>query len=159
MDAAISPDGKFMSFVSDRDGRFDVWVSQIGSGEFVNITKGGFRDLEPAPIRKLAFSGDSAHLWFVQGHGAGPYQGWLASVMGDPPHSFIAGAMEVAWSPDGSRIAWHTAGAGDPIFIADANGSNPRQIYVERAGSHCHYLTWLAGRPVHLFRQRHSDLR
>ena len=131
-----------MSFVSDRDGRFDVWVSHIGSGEFVNITKGGFRDLEPAPIRKLAFSGDSAHLWFVQGYGAGPYQGWLASVMGDPPHSFIAGAMEVAWSADGSRIAWHTAGAGDPIFIADANGSNPRQIYVERAGSHCHHLTW-----------------
>ena len=142
VDAAISPDGKFMSFVSDRDGRFDVWVSQIGSGEFVNITKGGFRDLEPAPIRKLAFSGNSAHVWFVQGYGAGPYQGWLASVMGDPPHSFIAGAMEVAWSADGSRIAWHTAGAGDPIFVADANGSNPRQIYVERAGSHCHHLTW-----------------
>src|SRR4029077_7176020 len=56
VDAAISPDGKFMSFVSDRDGPFDVWVSPVGSGEFVNITKGGFRDLEPAPIRKLAFS-------------------------------------------------------------------------------------------------------
>jgi serine/threonine protein kinase/Tol biopolymer transport system component len=142
VDAVVSPDGKFLSFVSDRDGRFDVWVSQSGSGEFVNITKGGFLDLEPAPIRKLAFSGDSAHLWFVQGYGAGPYQGWLASVMGDPPHSFITGAMEVAWSADGRRMAWHTAGAGDPIFIADANGGNPRQIYVERAGSHCHYLTW-----------------
>jgi serine/threonine protein kinase/Tol biopolymer transport system component len=142
VDAAISPDGKFMSFVSDRDGRFDVWVSQIASGEFVNITKGAFRDLEPAPIRKLAFSGDSAHLWFVQGYGAGPYQGWLASVMGDPPHSFIAGAMEVAWSADGTRMTWHTAAAGDPIFIADANGSNPRQIYVEKPGGHCHHLTW-----------------
>jgi serine/threonine protein kinase len=142
VDAAISPDGKFMSFVSDRDDRFDVWVSHIGSGEFVNITRGGFRDLEPAPIRKLAFSGNSADVWFVQGYGAGPYQGWLASVMGGPPHSFIAGAMEVAWSADGSRIAWHTAGVGDPIFIADANGSNPRQIYVEKAGNHCHHLTW-----------------
>lgn len=142
VDAALSPDGKFMSFISDRDGRFDVWVSQVGSGEFVNITKGGFRDLEPAPIRKLAFSSDSAHLWFVQGFGAGPYQGWLASVMGDPPHSFIADAMEVAWSADGTRLAWHTARAGDPIFVADANGGNPRQIYVEKAGGHCHYLTW-----------------
>src|SRR4029079_9506805 len=71
VDATISPDGKFMSFVSDRDGRFDVWVSQIGSGEFANITKGGFRDIEPAPIRKLAFSGNGAQVWFVQGYGAG----------------------------------------------------------------------------------------
>ncbi len=141
-DAAISPDGKFTSFVSDRDGRFDVWASQIGSGEFENITKGRFRDLEPAPIRKLAFSADGAHLWFVQGYGPGPYQGWVASVMGGDPHSFIAGAMEVAWSADRSRIVWHTARAGDPIFIADANGSNPTQIYVEPAGGHCHYLTW-----------------
>jgi len=62
--------------------------------------------------------------------------------MGGLPHSFIAGAMEVAWSADGSRIVWHTAGAGDPIFIADANGSGARQVYVERSGNHCHHLTW-----------------
>jgi serine/threonine protein kinase len=142
VDAAISPDGKILSFLSDRDGRLDVWVSHAGTGEFVNVTKGAFGNLDPAPIRKLAFSSDSAHLWFSQGYGAGPYEGWLASVMGDPPHSFIAGAMEVAWSADGSRIVWHTAAPGDPIFIADANGGNPRQIFVEAAGGHCHHLTW-----------------
>ena len=43
VDAAISPDGKFMTFLSDRDGPFDAWISQIGSGEFVNITKGRFQ--------------------------------------------------------------------------------------------------------------------
>jgi len=142
VDAAISPDGKLMSFVSDRDGHYDVWASPIGSGEFVNITKGAFPDLEPGPIRNLAFPDDNAHLWFVEGHGAGPYKGWLTSVMGDPPHSFIAGAMEVAWSADRRQMVWHTAAPGDPIFIADANGGNARQIYVETAGNHCHYLTW-----------------
>ena len=141
-DAAISPDGKFMSFISNRDGRFDVWASLIGSGEFVNITKGAFLTLDPSPIRRLSFTTNSAHLWFVEGYGAGPYQGWMAPVMGGTPHAFVAGAMEVAWSADGSRMVWHTAGAGDPLFIADANGSNPRQIYVETAGGHCHHLTW-----------------
>jgi eukaryotic-like serine/threonine-protein kinase len=30
--AEISPDGKFVAFISDRDGPFDLFVSQIGSG-------------------------------------------------------------------------------------------------------------------------------
>ena len=42
LDAAISPDGKSIAFLSDRDGQFDAWVSQIGSGDSVNITKGRF---------------------------------------------------------------------------------------------------------------------
>ena len=48
LDAAISPDGRFVAFVSDRDGRFDVWLSQIGSGEFRNLTNGKDNAL-PAP--------------------------------------------------------------------------------------------------------------
>ena len=40
VDAAISPDGKFTVFLSDRDGPTHAWASQIGSGEFVNISKG-----------------------------------------------------------------------------------------------------------------------
>jgi len=43
VDAAISPDGKFMVFLSNRDGPLDVFVSQIGSGVFTNLTKGDFR--------------------------------------------------------------------------------------------------------------------
>ncbi len=39
-DAAISRDGKFVAFLSDRDGPFDVWVGQIGTGGFNNLTKG-----------------------------------------------------------------------------------------------------------------------
>ena len=40
VDAAISPDGKFMAFLSDRAGPFDVWLNQVGTDEFVNVTKG-----------------------------------------------------------------------------------------------------------------------
>ena len=38
LDGAISADGKFVAFLSDRDGQFDIWVSQVGTGEFVNLT-------------------------------------------------------------------------------------------------------------------------
>lgn len=44
-DVAISPDGKFIVFLSDREGIVDAWVNQIGSGAFVNLTKGRFPEL------------------------------------------------------------------------------------------------------------------
>ncbi len=43
LDAAISPDGKFVVFLSDRAGPFDAFVTQVGSGAFVNLTKGQVR--------------------------------------------------------------------------------------------------------------------
>ena len=44
-DAAMSPDGKFVAFRSDRDGPFDVFVGQTGTGRFVNLTQGQRRRL------------------------------------------------------------------------------------------------------------------
>ena len=38
--AEISPDGKFVAFLADRDGQFDLWVSQVGTGRFLNLTPG-----------------------------------------------------------------------------------------------------------------------
>ena len=42
IDAAISPDGKFTAFLSDRGGIFDTWISLTGTDEFTNVTKGRF---------------------------------------------------------------------------------------------------------------------
>ena len=36
--AAVSRDGHFVAFQSDRDGQMDVWVTQVGSGQFHNLT-------------------------------------------------------------------------------------------------------------------------
>src|SRR5580704_4531811 len=43
--AAVSRDGHFVAFQSDRDGQMDVWVTQVGSGEFHNLTHGVPRNL------------------------------------------------------------------------------------------------------------------
>ncbi len=45
VDAAISSDGKFVAFLSDRDGPFDAWVTQVGSDEFLNLTRGQLPEL------------------------------------------------------------------------------------------------------------------
>ena len=36
IEGTISPDGRFVAFLSDRDGPFDLFVSQIGTGRFTN---------------------------------------------------------------------------------------------------------------------------
>jgi len=142
VDAAISPDGKFTVFLSGRGGPIDAWASQIGSGEFENISKGhsiGYN----GTTRYTGFSGDGAQVWFMQARQQkGLNSSWIAPALGGTPRPFLDPGMNPTWSPDGKSLAYHTNDDGDPIFIADRNGSNPRRIFVAQPGVHCHYLTW-----------------
>ena len=63
--AAISPDGRFVAFVSDRDGPWDVFVGQIGTGDFRNLTRGRIPDLRNPAVRMLNFSpsGSEVLIW------------------------------------------------------------------------------------------------
>jgi Tol biopolymer transport system component len=50
---------------------------------------------------------------------------------------------EFDWSHDGSRLAYHTPGPGDPLFVS--NGSLPsgiRPIFAAHAGLHSHFPSW-----------------
>ena len=58
--AAISRDGQFVAFLSDRDGQMDVWVTQVGSGQFHNLTHGSAAELENPSVRTLGFSPDGS---------------------------------------------------------------------------------------------------
>jgi serine/threonine protein kinase/Tol biopolymer transport system component len=152
-DAAISPDGKFLTFLSDRDGRFDAWISQIGTGEFTNITNGRFQMLNNPNARMVGFSGDGAQLWFEQEVSARPFvwTSWIRPLLGGTPRRFVEGGLEPTWSPDGSRVIYHTNDLGDPLFVANRDGSNPRKIFVGPPGVHGHYPSWSPnGRFVYL---------
>jgi hypothetical protein len=54
-DAAVSRDGHFVAFLSDRDGRMDVWLTQVGSGQFYNLTHGSAPELVNPSVRTLGF--------------------------------------------------------------------------------------------------------
>jgi serine/threonine protein kinase len=145
-DATISPDGKFIVFLSDREGTFDAWVSQVGSGTFVNLTKGRFPELAHEEVRTVGFSADASNVWLRVSHkdstGKDTHDIWLTPTMGGTARPFIERAVHAAWSPDGQRIVYHEFGPGDPIFVAARDGSNPKQIYVDKPGVHCHHQVW-----------------
>jgi Tol biopolymer transport system component len=143
LDAAISDDGKFVVFLSDRDGPFDAWVTQIGSGEFLNLTKGQFPSLLLNEIRNVGFADDSSHVHVRVGSTPStPDESWLFPTIGGPGRPFIRGGVEISWSPDRTRTAYHPAIPGDPLFVADRNGANGVKVWGEKPGIHNHMPTW-----------------
>jgi len=147
IDAAISPDGKFVSFVSDRDGPFDAFIGQVGIGAFTNLTKGRFVELFHEQVRSIGFSHDGSQLWLRVGPPdpmspiqEGRLRGvWTIPAMGGAPRRMLERALSAAWSEDGSRMAYMEPQPGDPLFVAGKHGENPRKVFAGHPGEHCHY--------------------
>src|SRR5437773_8410142 len=139
-EATLSPDGKFAAFLSDRDGPLDVWLTQVGSGRFSNLTREshmpGLR-----PVRNLGFSRDGSEIWFG---GAPVGRMRIMPMMGGPPRPFLVDrAVEVVWSSDGAQMVYHTDAPGDPMFVADRTGVGAKQIFVDPiVGGHNHHQAW-----------------
>ena len=142
-EAAISPDGRFVAFVSDHDGSNDVWLTQVGIGQLINLTQGKVDQvgLLPGPIRNVGFAGDGSEIWLAGGDRGVRLR--LLPLAGGTPRNFLGEeATEVAWSPDGTRIVYHTFADGDPMFVADRTGTNTRRLFGERPGIHNHFPIW-----------------
>jgi Protein kinase domain/WD40-like Beta Propeller Repeat len=141
VDAAISPDGRFVAFLAESSGVFDAYVTQLGSGRFHNLTSGVLPELFNEDVRNISFSANSSEIWLRSaGINATPSVSRMPT-MGGPLRPFLDRAVMSVASPDGARIAYHEGG-DDPIFVADAQGMSPRLIFSSAPGQHSHYLTW-----------------
>jgi Tol biopolymer transport system component len=145
--AAVSRDGHLVAFLSDRDGQTDVWVTQVGSGEFHNLTRGSAPGLANPSIRTLGFSPDSSLVTFwvrrPNGSSGGDIGVWAVPTLGGEPRPYLEGVAEFDWTRDGSRLAYHTPGPGDPLFVADGSRRpEDRPIFTAPPGLHSHFPLW-----------------
>jgi Tol biopolymer transport system component len=145
--AAVSRDGHFVAFLSDRDGQMDVWVTQVGSGQFHNLTRGTAPELVNPSVRTLGFSPDGSLVTFWarrQNGSSGEDIGiWAVPTLGGQPRPYLEGVAEFDWSRDGSRLAYHTSGPGDPLYVTDSSRrSQERPIFTAPAGLHSHFPVW-----------------
>jgi Tol biopolymer transport system component len=143
--AAISSDGQFIAFLSDHDGPADVWVTQVGSGQFHNLTRGTVPDLINPSIRTLAFSPDGAFVTFWTRRrsttGKEDIGVWAVPTLGGQPSPYLESVAEFDWS--GAQLAYHTPGPGDPLFMA--TGGPPlhgRLVFTAPPGLHSHFPLW-----------------
>jgi Tol biopolymer transport system component len=150
----ISADGRFVAFLADREGQFDLWVSPVGSWKFTNLTLDRPPLDSPSTLlRSFGFSGDGAEIWFSPTEARGQNPSSVASrteakmlmpLLGGNPRPFLGERSETpAWSPDGMRLAYFMNGNGDPLFVADRTGADARQIFLSKQkGMHTHNPVW-----------------
>jgi Tol biopolymer transport system component len=143
--AAVSRDGHLIAFLSNRDGQMDVWLTQAGSGAFHNLTHGRVEELANPSIRTPGFSPDGSLVTFwvrKPGGSSGDDIGiWAVPTLGGEPRPYLDGVAEFDWSRDGSRLAYHTPGPGDPLFVTNGSLGNV-PIYTAPAGLHSHFPSW-----------------
>ncbi len=145
--ATVSRDGHFVAFLSDRDGQMDVWVTQVGSGEFHNLTRGSAKDLVNPSIRTMGFSPDGSLVTYwtrrQDGSGGSDISVWAVPTLGGQPRQYLEGVGEYDWTRDGSRLVYHTPGSGDPLYVSDGTvRPADRPIFTAPAGLHSHFPLW-----------------
>ena len=132
----MSRDGKFVAFLSGREGHTDVWVTQPGSGQFHNLTHGNAPELVNPSVRVLGFSPDGS--WSRSGFANRPAKAGKSGYGQCPPWADNPARI---WKARRSSIGRTTVRdsltirltSGDPLFVSDgATHPRPTDLYHAR---------------------------
>ena len=140
--ANISPDGRYVTFVADKAGRFDVYTFDIATGIVRNLTAKTKANLVPNDVFRLTgFDEYGAYMWYLDGAGQERRHNKVPPA-GGPSQPFLGpDDRSPAWATN-SRVVYYTGGASDSLSIAERGVADSKQIREDPPGQHSHNPVW-----------------
>ena len=123
---AEAPTKQQISFYSNRDGNFEIYVMDVVGKNVQRLTN------NPAVDSAPTWSPNGGNVAY-QSKDTGHYDIFVMSANGENNHNLTNKSdsrdQYPAWSPDGGRIAFTSNRDGnDDIFMMQANGNGPRNL-------------------------------
>ncbi len=129
--ATISPDGKFIVYSKNEDGKESLWIRQTASAGDTQIAPAG-----QAKYDFLRYSRDGNFLYFVGTEGDEQESSlYRMTTLGRNPRKLVSGVdSQISFSPDSKNIAFIRVSKGDnSIIITDEQGENERILKTRKA--------------------------
>ena len=120
-----SPDGTRLTFISDRDGNYEIYVMNADGSDQDRITNNTAADMDPE------WSPDGGRIAFVSDRDGNEEIYLMNSDGSDQMRLTNNGATDYdpAWSPDGEKIAFTSNRDGnDEIYTMDSDGSHQTRL-------------------------------
>lgn len=118
---SLSPDGRSVAFVSNRDGQFDIYVGLVTGGNLVRITNDLYLKMHPR------WSPDGTKIAYARLNEDGLSDIWIVPALGGSPRKIVTDADDPAWSPDGRTFAYANL-VTNTLWTCDATGGNARPL-------------------------------
>ncbi len=91
----------------------------------------------------LGFSADGSHVTMMTGGKGFAVGTAIVPTIGGPVRPYLDNRVDPQWSPDGSRLLFFSIVQNrDPMYVADRDGANPREVFPVAAGEHNHFMGW-----------------
>lgn len=107
VEPAVSPDGRWIVYVSNAAGNPDISLQSMTGQTAINLTRDS-----PAADYQPAFSPDGESIAFRSDRDGGGL--YVMGRTGEAPRRVASGGFDPAWSPDGRQLVFATASTGIP---------------------------------------------
>lgn len=118
---ALSPDGRSVAFVSNKDGHYNIYVGLLNGANPVKITD------DPNLKNSPCWSPDGTEIAYARLNDSGIWDIWKVPALGGTSRRFVLNASDPAWSHDGRWLAYRRSTTSG-IWISDASGQNGREL-------------------------------
>ena len=134
IDAALSPDGKYLLYAESAGGRQGLWLRQVTGSRAIELLPAG-----EFGTFGIGFSNDGTSVYYtLKGRDFPNGTMFQIPVLGGTPRVVLTGAdSAAAFSPDGRRFVYlrsaYPAVGSSAVMVANADGSDAKPLAIRNA--------------------------